>query len=58
MAKRRIIQFNQDGSSEEIIKDKIQTVRVDAKAVYKRYKKAYYTLKSKGGHRHVRREEI
>lgn len=60
VAKRKILQFNKDGSSEEIIKEQTQRVRTDEKAVYSRYKRAFYTLKSKGGHRfaNLNKEDI
>lgn len=56
VAKKRFIQFNGDGSSEDIIKDRNMTLRLGLKQVYKRYKRAFYTLKTKGGHRFAKKE--
>lgn len=57
VAKRRILQFEADGTSNEIIKDRTMAIRKGTKQVYKRYKQAYYMLKTKGGHRNVKRKE-
>jgi len=48
VAKRRIVQFEADGSSNEVIKDKYMAIRQGTKQIYKRYKQAYYINKTNG----------
>lgn len=46
--KQKLLQINQDGSTEEVIKETKQIIRDDTKRNYKRLKKLYKELKQKG----------